>query len=195
MLNFFREDPFSLTEIRQLLDEQSLKSHSLTTLLEKHHEFMEESLPTLMDKVAPIDEKQMHLSRFLRLLKVHSRAEEETLYPALLEASEREAHIEGLVGIDEHDIIHHLADELKDSDFETYWAEEVDAKARVLATLVQNHMLDEERTTFNVAKRDLNPEVLESLASDYIEKCKHYLDLEIIGSRKSLNAHEIQRSL
>jgi hemerythrin-like domain-containing protein len=164
-------------------------------LLEKHHEFLKESIPVLLDKVAPTDEKQHHLTRFLHLWNMHSKAEEETLYPALLNAPEREAHIEGLVCLDEHKIAKNFADELQNSDYESYWSEEVDAKAKVLANTVQNHIREEERHQFSVAKRDIHPDILIELSSEYLERCKHYLDLEIVAFHKPLDERMIQRGL
>ena len=195
MLSFFRDEPYSLSEIRHILEDESLRPKPLITILERHHGFIKESLPTLLDKVAPTDEKQRHLTRFLHLLRMHHRAEEEVLYPALLNAPEREAHIEALVGIDEHQIVQSLSDELFDADYETYWSEEVDAKSRLLASQVQNHIRDEERTTFNVAKRDIDSDALLGLASVYIDKCREYLEREINDSRRILNERAIQRSL
>ena len=195
MLNFFRDEPYSLPEIRQTLDEASARNTSFFQLLEKHHDFLEESLPVLMDKIAPIDEKQKHLTRFLHLWNMHAKAEEETLYQGLLDASALDAHLEGMWGQDEHLIARQLANELQELNYESNWSEEADAKAKVLASLVESHIEEEERNLFLTAKRDIDAQVLKNLKAEYLEKCKHYLDLELHPPYAGLNDKMIEKGL
>jgi hypothetical protein len=194
MLNFFRDRPYSLIEIRQTLDDISEKT-SLLDLIERHHDYLEESIPVLTDKMAPIDEKQKHLTRFLHLLNMHTKAEEETVYQGLLASTERSAHLEGIACQNEHDLAAMLAEEVDALNFESNWSEEADAKARVLASLVENHIIDEERSLFSEVRRDIPAQILKKLRFEYIEKCKHYLDVELSEARRSLSDQMIEKGL
>jgi hemerythrin-like domain-containing protein len=195
MLNFFRSDAYSIGEIREMLDDSGSKPISIISMITEHHDFLEESIPVLTDKMAPFDEKQRHLTRFLHLLNMHARSEEETLYQALANSDFKDAHLESYAGIEEHELAFQIADELAELSYETIWSEVADAKARVLASLVQNHIDEEESSMFVIAKRDLSHELLLQLGSEYREKCKRYLDAEISGQSKPLNAHLIQKGL
>jgi hypothetical protein len=195
MLNFFKDRPHSLIEIRQSLDDVTDKLPHFLTLLERHHDHLEESIPVLTDRMAPIDEKQRHLTRFLHLLNMHAKAEEVTLYAALLSAHEREAHLEGLSGQDEHALAFQIAAEIENLNYEFDWSEEADSKAKVLASLVENHLLDAERSLFATARRTISVQDLNRLKMAYVEKCKDYLDHELSEARRALSDHMIQRSL
>jgi hemerythrin-like domain-containing protein len=195
MLNFFRDDAYSLSEIRQSLDSVKTRTTPFIQLLVKHHDYLRESIPVLVDKIAPMDEKQRHLTRFLRLLNMHTKAEEETLYQALLAAPEREAHLEGIGGIDEHQIAFHLMGELEDLNYKSTWSEEADAKAKVLAGLIESHIKQEEQSMYPTAKRCIDALTLKDLQAQYVDKCKHYLDIEMRIPRSILTERMIQKSL
>jgi hemerythrin-like domain-containing protein len=195
MLNFFRSDAYSIWEIREMLDDNESKPVSIISLITDHHDYLEESIPVLTDKLAPFDEKQRHLTRFLHLLNMHARAEEETLYRALANSDFKDAHLESFAGSEEHELAFQIADELAELGYETIWSEVADAKSKVLATLVKNHIDEEESSMFVIAKRDLSHELLLQLGSEYRERYKRYLDAEISGQNRPLDAHLIQKGL
>ena len=177
----FQGDLLSMQEIRQTISEDQKTKSDFIGLLEKHHDFLEESIAVLTDKEASSAEKQVHLTRFIHLLFMHGKAEEETLYQSLKHAEEKEARLEGIAGQDEHDVAFQMAKELKAMDFEVSWSEEIDAKAKVLASLVQNHINEEETEMFTIAENAIAPIKMDVISGFYLEKCKVYLDEEILG--------------
>jgi hemerythrin-like domain-containing protein len=168
-----------LEELRVSLESDAEEPPKFVTLLKKHHDYLEASITVLTDKEATNREKQNALAEFLHVLNMHAQAEEDTLYQTLHHHESKDARLEGIAGQDEHDLAYQLGGELKDMSFETIWSEDVDAKAKVLATLVLNHLQEEEGTMFPIAKKSLATEQLEQLTLDYLERCKNYLEIEM----------------
>lgn len=179
MSNFFKEmvraEPHSLDEIRDSLDQDLAKHKQLVPLLKEHHNYLEESISYLLDQDSTDFQKQEHLERFFRLIDMHAKAEEETLYRHLKENSEKEARVEAFGGQSEHDIVFQLKEELNNMGYKNEWTEEVEAKAKVVATLMKNHIKEEEETMFTVAESHMTEEELEQLRDAYVQKCIGYL--------------------
>lgn len=167
----FTGDVTSIDAIRESLSQDREEQIDFIDLLKKHHDFLGESIRVLLDKNAEVYEKQAHLERFIKLLDMHGLAEQETLYRTLQDNEEKEARLEGFSGQNEHDIAYQLADELIDMNFSDEWSEEIDAKAKVLATLVKAHIKEEESNMFVIARSDLAEEELNTLSDSYIDKC------------------------
>jgi hemerythrin-like domain-containing protein len=176
-MNFFKTETHTLDEVKTSLDQDI--NTSFIALLEKHHDFLEESISVLMSRDAAEEEKQRHLGRFLHLINMHAKAEEETLYLGLMNSVEKLPRVEGNALQDEHDIAFVLADELRELNFDRRWNEAIEAKAQVLAGLVQNHIKEEESEVFKTAKREISADEFESLRDDYLDKCKLYLEDEM----------------
>ena len=164
-------DILSVEEIRQSLSEDRQDEMNFIDLLKKHHDFLEESISVLTDKNAEVVDKQFHLDRFIKLLDMHGMAEQETLYIALKDNEKKEARLEGFGGQDEHDVAFQVSDELIGMNFAEDWTEEVDAKAKVVANMVKNHIKEEESMMFSIAKSDISEEQLNALTDSYIDKC------------------------
>ena len=176
-MNLFNTEAYTLSEVKESLSEDY--NLAFAPLLEKHHDFLEESISVILAKETGPNVKQAHLGRFLHLLAMHAKAEEETLYIGLKSASDKLARIEGTAAQDEHDLAMQLSDELKDMGFDSNWSEEIEAKAQVIAGWVQNHIKEEEHEIFKTAKKDIAEEEMESFRDDYLEKCKTYLEEEM----------------
>lgn len=174
--NTIRGEPHTFSEIRSTIEEARLNETDIFQIISEHHRFLNESVVILLDRDSSTVEKQIHLDRLLQLFDMHSRAEEETLYRSLARHTDHEVKRAGLVGIDEHEIAHNLADELEVSGFLSQWTDDIDAKAQVFATLLSNHMLEEEGVVFPVARKALLPGELLVLASDYLDLCEFELD-------------------
>jgi hemerythrin-like domain-containing protein len=175
-------EPHSLEDVRTSLDDTDSSELDLISLLEVHHDYLNESISVLIDRNAFPSEKQLHLTRFSHLLMMHAKAEEETLYRSLQRADTREARLEGLAGQDEHNIAYQLIRELQDLSSGLTWSEDIDAKARVVAEVMANHIREEEGQMFPTAKRRVSGEELHSLSFEYLQKCKKFLDMEMKGS-------------
>lgn len=179
MASFFTEivrtEPHSIDEIRASLD-KDLKDHKqFVPLLKEHHDYLQESISVLMDVDTTDFQKQEHLERFFRLLEMHGRAEQEVLYNHLKANDAREARLEGFAGQDEHDVAFQLEAELTKMGYKTEWNEEIEAKAKVLAVLVKNHIKEEESTMFDIAESHMTEEELEDMRDSYVQKCIGYL--------------------
>jgi hemerythrin-like domain-containing protein len=164
-------DPTSIEEIQESLRLSRDADIDFVEVLEKHHEFLEESISVLTDNDAEIPDKQFHLERFLRLLRMHGVAEQETLYVALKDNAVKEARLEGFGGQDEHEVAFQMSDELFAMKFQDAWTVEIEAKAKVVANLVKNHIQEEESQMFSIAKEDIPEAKLQDLTGVYIDKC------------------------
>ena len=93
------------------------------------------------------DGKMQVIQELCRALAVHAQIEEEVFYPALREAGEADrARVETGTG---HATIRRLAEELRNA---KHGDELADAKMKVLAEYVQNHVDEEESELFAEAR-------------------------------------------
>ena len=168
-------EPHTLQQVRASIDTDAQQETGFIALLKEHHSFLEESIMVIMDPKATIPDKRAHINRFFNLLEMHGKAEQETLYVHLQQNTEEEARLEGLCGQDEHDVAFQLRDELQAMGYKTQWNDEIAAKAKVLASLVKNHIKEEEDIMFPIAKKDLSDEEMEQMRVEYIAKCRTYL--------------------
>ena len=179
MANFLKEmirtQPHSLDEIRTSLDEDLLEHKQFIPLLKEHHDFLVESISVVLDHDSTDFQKQEHLERFFCILKMHGRAEQEVLYNHLKANPEKEARLEGYGGQDEHDIAFLLESELTGMGYKNQWSEEIEAKAKVVAGLVKNHLKEEENKMFPLVKGYMTEEEMEDMRDAYIQKCIGYL--------------------
>ena len=175
----FMGKPHSLHEVKASLLEAEKQETDFIYLLKHHHDFLQESISVIGDQFAEDSDKQWHLSRFLHLLTVHSKAEQETLYRNLSQNSAKEARLQGITGREEHALITQLSEELYGLGFEDEWSELIDSKARVLGHLVAHHIQEEESEMFPVVERCLEESEMASLMQEYINKCEGYLEIEM----------------
>lgn len=177
--SIFDQAPDALQDLRDSIDMAIETPPDFLSLLESHHRFIEDSIKVLTDVRAATADKQFHLARFAALMNMHGHAEEQTLYEALEASSRKDARLEGFGGQDEHDLAYQLLDELDIMDSQNGWSDEIEAKARTVATLVKNHIEEEETVMFKIARRVLERDTLASLGRDYTMKCRDFLMLEL----------------
>ncbi len=179
MSNFFKEmlrtQPHTLDEVRASLYKDLADHKQLVPILKEHHGYIRESISYLLDNDSTDFQKQEHLERFFRLIEMHAKAEEETLYKHLKETSSIVGRIEGLSGKTEHDIVFHLEVQLNTMNYKNEWSEDIDAKSRVVAIQIKNHINEEEDTMFSIAESHMTQEELEDIRDEYIQKCINYL--------------------
>jgi len=164
-----------LENVQAGLDEALIDEMEFIPLMERHHDYIEQSIDVLMNKAATDIEKQDHLFRFFRLLEMHGKAEEEVLYPALRDHAKKEARLAGFAAQDEHDVAFRMERELLEMGYRDSWNEEIAAKAKVVAGLVKNHIHEEEHEIFPLVEKLLLRPELERMSQTYIVKCKIYL--------------------
>ncbi len=166
----------TLRQLRISLDEEDDET-SIIPILENHHKYLKEYVSILMADSTPSKDKQATATLFFPILSMHTKAEEEILYHALKEATNKDVRLEGLRGQDEHELMYELIDELKLMGAETSWSEAIDAKMHVLAGLVKNHLKQEEQVTFPMVEKFIAESTLMDLTDDYLDRCKIYLEL------------------
>ena len=172
----FKTGPHSFEDIRESMHQATLFNKEFFSLLIEHHDYLKESIRILTDHKSTDLEKQNQLIRFFRLVEMHGKAEEETLYVHLKQNPVKEARLEGHGGKDEHDVVFQMEDELLKMGYLTDWNEEIDAKARVVATMVKNHLAEEEDRMFKIAKKNFAESEMELLRDQYMAKCHIYID-------------------
>lgn len=165
-----------LEDVRVSLGEAIIDEMELIPVMEKHHDYIKESITVLLSKDATDIEKQDHLFRFFRLLEMHGKAEEEVLYPALRDNADKEARLAGFAAQDEHDVAFRIERELLEMGYRDSWSEEIEAKAKVVAVLVKNHMQKEETEIFPLAEKLLTRSEIKRMSETYLVKCKIYLE-------------------
>ena len=173
--NLDYHETLPLEDVRLGLEEALQDQMELIPLMERHHDYIQQSISVLLEKDSTEVDKQDHLFRFFRLVEMHGRAEEEVLYTALQHNDDREARLDGFAAQDEHDIVFRIERELYEMGYRDNWNEEIEAKAKVVATLVRNHIKEEEQEVFPLAEKVLTVSHLELMCFSYIDKCRVYL--------------------
>ena len=181
----------SLDELRDSLKEDQTTPRDFITILEDHHDYLEYSIKILMNPKSELTDKRAHLTRFISLVHMHGHAEEKTLYVSLERNGDKEARVEGFGGQDEHAVAYQIIDQIKALNYLTNWSDELEAKAVRVAGLVKNHIAEEEGQMFKIAQKQLSEQELQTLASEYIQKCHAYLRDETSFTKKG-NATIIQ---
>lgn len=197
MSNFFKEmirtSPHTLDEIRASLHQGLADHKQLLPLLKEHHNYIEESISYILDKDSTDFQKQEHLERFFTLIEMHAKSEEETLYKFLRQNSSIDGRIKGISGKDEHDIIFQLEKELNQMNYKKLWTEKIEAKARVVALQIKNHIDEEEDHMFSQAIALMTQEESEAIRDTYIKSCIAYLerdDISHIGINERMTSHQ-----
>ncbi len=174
--NLAYHETLPLDDVRLGLDEALQDQMEFIPLMEKHHDYIQQSISILLEKDSSEIDKQNHLFRFFRLVEMHGRAEEEVLYTALQHNDDRAIRLHGFAALDEHDVVFRLERELCEMGYRDNWNEEIEAKAKVVATLVRNHIKSEEQEIFSLVEKMFSTSQLELMCFSYIDKCKIYLD-------------------
>jgi hemerythrin-like domain-containing protein len=140
------------------------------SLLKKDHQKVRQLLKQLQS-----DGTEELLSEVETELKVHTQIEEEIFYPAFKEAVEsgKDEHLY-YEAVEEHHVVDLVLPEIKDA---IEGSEEFDAKAKVLADLVEHHAEEEETQMFPKAQKALGAERLRELGEELRQRKQ-----ELMGS-------------
>lgn len=160
---------------------------NVLTLIKGQHKILKESIEVLKQESASSDEKQTHLNKFISLLKMHSEAEEETLYDVMMDLEP--ASIKVLEAEEEHNVAKSLMMELENMSFQTQWTPEIAAKAKVLAEVTEHHIDEEEEGFFRLCRQCLTAMELNAIGEEFQQRCVDFQDDE----REFTMAQRIQR--
>jgi hemerythrin superfamily protein len=132
------------------------KSENIIQRIKEDHKPLKAAIQILTSEKKSEAEKKRVLPRFLKDLKLHSKAEEMSVYSQVLNMEEtRDTALEGF---EEHhlaDLLSHQLEKNADS-----WSDTMMAKAKVLAELIQHHIKEEED--------EFLPELKEALEKDQL---------------------------
>jgi hypothetical protein len=109
-------------------------------------------------------ERPQLVDRLIAELQIHGRLEELIFYPALRELDTKKAEEQVLESVEEHDIFDFVVAQLPFMDFES---ERFLARVRVLQSLVEEHVVEEEDQLFKQAER-LGQEELDRLGAEML---------------------------
>lgn len=166
------------------------KEPQLFTQLKDEHE----KVKSLLEKALSCDpdERQMLLEEIEENLIPHARAEEKTLYAAVLQKSEsdnpEEAENKVLEAYEEHAAVDMLLTELTEADPE---AEEWLAKVQVLKENIEHHVKEEEEELFPKVQELMSEEALSILHEAFNKEKANFEDG--LPSQKQISAKEISR--
>lgn len=132
--------------------------------LETEHDDVQELLERLVNSESGREQKQL-VAQIKRALVPHTKAEEKTVYDAVLALRGTEAKIDGNEGYLEHG----LADQtLKRLDKLTANTAEFNAAAKVLKELVDHHIQEEERNIWAQVRENFSAERREQMNRDFL---------------------------
>ncbi len=140
-------------------------------LILQDHKPIKELIEILKDSNVEFSEKQTTFQEFMPLLKNHAEPEQETLYVRMKDENKlREEAFEGDV---EHALATQLMDELAlEPEDEDIWM----AKVKVLAELVEHHIVEEETEMLKQVKKQMDTETLFVIGQEYLNKRAQYLE-------------------
>jgi len=136
----------------------------ILSTLETEHDDVQELLERLVDSESGREQKQL-VEQIKRALVPHTKAEEKTVYDAVLALKGKDAKIDGNEGYLEHG----LADQtLKKLDKLTANTAEFKAAAKVLKELVDHHIKEEERNIWAQVRENFSAEAREQMNRDFL---------------------------
>ena len=150
----------------------------MIALLKEDHANVREMLKKFVEGKSRAQKSRQQLFTEIEMeLELHSRVEEEIVYPAFLEIVERSDRHLFFEAQEEHALVRRVMDEMDAGSTED---EEFTARAKVLLDLVEHHAKEEEREMFPLLKSETEPERLREMGAE-IETRKQELRPEFEG--------------
>jgi len=154
------------------------KAKDVIALLKEDHANVRELLGKLVEGKSRAQKSRQQLFAEIEMeLELHSRVEEEIVYPVFLEIVERSERHLFFEAKEEHALVRRVMDEMDAGSPED---EEFSARAKVLLDLVEHHAKEEEREMFPLLKAETEPERLREMGAE-IETRKQELRPEFEG--------------
>ena len=154
------------------------KTKDVIALLKEDHANVRELLGKLVEGKSRAQKSRQELFTEIEMeLELHSRVEEEIVYPAFLELVERSDRHLFFEAQEEHALVRRVMDEMDAGSPED---EEFTARAKVLKDLVEHHAKEEEREMFPLLKSETEPQRLREMGAE-VEARKQELRPEFEG--------------
>lgn len=136
----------------------------VNVIIQQHHE-MREFIHNIKTVETSSGEKQRSLLELVALWMAHSQAEENTLYDEVSFSSEIKPHLDE--AIEEHAIAQILIEELEALNFRLSWNTLIQAKAKALAEVIEQHLKNDEATYLKLILELLPQEDLQLLGREF----------------------------
>jgi hemerythrin-like domain-containing protein len=149
-----------------------MKNQNILSLIRSQHEVLRKAIKVLKNENIIGSAKIPHLKKFIGILKMHSEAEEKTVYNVLRDIENDEMIV--LEALEEHGLAKELIADLEAMDYENNWDNEVTAKAKVLAEIVEHHAKEEEEEIFAAARQNFTSLELEALGEEFQRICDEF---------------------
>lgn len=167
----------------------ALKKENVLDIIKDQHKTLKKSIKVLKNENAASREKLESLSQFIDLLKMHSEAEEQTLYDLLVDMDSVEMIIRE--SEEEHNIAKRLMTEIEAAHYKENWNAALEAKAKVLAEIVELHADEEENRTFKCAKENFSKDELESMGEQFLGICEGFETQLVPPQQKRKSTNEM----
>lgn len=143
----------------------------IVDLILQDHKPIKELLEVLKDSAVEFTEKRSTFEEFMPMLKNHAEPEQETLYVRMKDENGlREDAFEGDV---EHALAAQLMEELTlEPEDEDIWM----AKVKVLAELVEHHIVEEEDEMLKQVRKEIDADTRYVIGQDYLNMRAEYLE-------------------
>ena len=138
-------------------------------LLLEDHVPLKKLVKFLKNPHLKISEKRPSFEKFATQLLTHAKSEEQSLY-SRLQGCRAELRVEGFEGLTEHAIAENLIEEIRVTTDKNEWL----GKVKVLAEIVEHHLLEEESTMFRTAKREFSQEMRNKIGDMYLKQKEEY---------------------
>ena len=135
------------------------------TMLRKQHREVE-GIFRKAEKAKDADMRRQLVDLLVTKLEMHTKLEEEIVYPAIREVRSKKAEEMVLEAYEEHAVVKLVLAQLPDVDLED---ERFHAKITVLKEMIEHHVEEEEKEMFKLAQK-LGKEELESLGEQMMQE-------------------------
>jgi hemerythrin superfamily protein len=155
------------------------RKEDIISVIKEDHKPLKELIQIMKDDDKPVAERKRAFLQFAPLLLTHAKAEEKSLYEFMKTNPDlREFGFEG-------DTEHGLADQLTEETKRAVDEDQLGAKIKVLAELVEHHIEEEENEVFPEVKSVVSEEILVKMTDKYVA-----VQAEIISEGQDDSPHE-----
>ena len=135
----------------------------IVAVIKEDHKPLKELLAIMKDSDTDLSKRKQAFSEFAPLLLTHAKAEEIALYDFM--KTERELRQSAFEGDTEHGLADQMCEEIK----RTEDVDQLAARIKVLAELVEHHIQEEENTILPKVQANSDAKTLMALTETYIK--------------------------
>jgi hemerythrin superfamily protein len=137
---------------------------NILSVIREDHKPLKELIKVMKDSGRPLPERVSAFKDFAPLLLTHAKAEEKSLYD-FMKTLESDLREEAFEGDTEHAIADQLCEEIKRSPDN----DQLSAKIKVLAEMVEHHIQEEENDILPDIEESVDAKILQELTKKYAD--------------------------